>query len=112
MPPVTSPGERGLLRKEPRATRIVCRTDVVACRIVAQTYVECARISEAKENLLRAVMYLARVAKAATAPAATAPPATAPPATAPPAIAPPATAMPTRAAAHGARFARIASRLH
>ena len=29
-------GERGLLRKEPRATRIVCRTDVVACRIVAQ----------------------------------------------------------------------------
>lgn len=48
-------GERGLLRKEPRATRIVCRTDVVACRIVAQTYVECARISEAKENLLRSV---------------------------------------------------------
>jgi len=48
-------GERGLLRKEPRATRIVCRTDVVACRIVAQTYVECARISEAKENLLRAI---------------------------------------------------------
>ena len=29
-------GERGLLRKEPRATRIVCRTDVIACRIVAQ----------------------------------------------------------------------------
>ena len=32
-------GERGLLRKEPRATRIVCRTDVVACRIVAQVLV-------------------------------------------------------------------------
>eukprot|EP00327_Prymnesium_parvum_P016862 CAMPEP_0113288082 /NCGR_PEP_ID=MMETSP0008_2-20120614/32083_1 /TAXON_ID=97485 /ORGANISM="Prymnesium parvum" /LENGTH=815 /DNA_ID=CAMNT_0000139419 /DNA_START=165 /DNA_END=2614 /DNA_ORIENTATION=- /assembly_acc=CAM_ASM_000153 len=48
-------GERGLLRKEPRPARMTCMTDVKALRIVAETFVECSRIREHKENLIRGV---------------------------------------------------------
>lgn len=46
-------GERGLMRKEPRTARMTCRGDVKALRIVSETYIQCARIREYKENFIR-----------------------------------------------------------
>jgi len=48
-------GERGLRRGEPRSQRMTCLTEVVACKITQQSYVQCARMREYKENLLRGV---------------------------------------------------------
>jgi CRP-like cAMP-binding protein len=46
-------GERNLLRSEPRQARMVCRSDVKALKIKAESFVACARIKEAKEDILR-----------------------------------------------------------
>lgn len=54
-------GERALVRSEPRNLRITCRTDVKVCRIDASTYVTCARIREAKEDLIRGIELFAQM---------------------------------------------------
>ena len=54
-------GEKGLIRSEPRDLRITCRTDVKAVRISAESYVTCARIREAKENMIRKIELFAQM---------------------------------------------------
>ena len=48
-------GERALLRSEPRAASITCRTDVKALRLTAEAFLRIMRHRDHKENLLRGV---------------------------------------------------------
>ena len=48
-------GERALLRSEPRAATITCRTDVKALRLTADAFLQIMRNRDHKENLLRGV---------------------------------------------------------
>ena len=48
-------GERALLRSEPRAVSITCRTDVTVLRLSAATFVQLKRQQDHKEDLLRGV---------------------------------------------------------
>ena len=46
-------GERNLLRTEPRHARMTCRDAAKLLRLSAETFVACARITEAKEKLAK-----------------------------------------------------------